>query len=144
MLLVMCMFFTIIPSGVIVSSAQTQEKSQAYENVGSEIPRGGEESLQNTDESTDSLPVRTQTVTENISIDTSSVSAKSTSKLNIINEVSKEYGEETASEMFDALVKMGIIDEDGNRLIYKIVMDGKEYSLDEMRELINQPDIDLN
>jgi len=55
----------------------------------------------------------------------------------------EQYGEDTAAELFELMVSMGIIDNNGNRLEYNIDMGGKPYTLEEMREFINTQGIDL-
>lgn len=62
----------------------------------------------------------------------------------VINALSEEYGSEKAEQIFNTMYDMGIIDENGNRIIHKIEMDGKEYTLEQMKEIISSPDVDLS
>jgi len=57
--------------------------------------------------------------------------------------LSEQYGVETAAAMIESMISMGIIDENGNRLAYQIEMDGQLYSLDQMRDIVNAPGVDL-
>jgi len=61
----------------------------------------------------------------------------------LIAALAEQYGSENSEAMFDSMVSMGIVDENGNRLTYKIEMDGKLYTLDQMREIVNAPGVDL-
>ncbi|MEA1962144.1 MAG: hypothetical protein U9N81_12905 [Bacillota bacterium] len=65
-------------------------------------------------------------------------------KEQLIAALSKEYGADKADAMFESMISMGIIDEKGNRLSYKIEMEGKLYTLDQMRDIVNAPDVDLD
>lgn len=64
-------------------------------------------------------------------------------KEQLIAALSEQYGPETAEAMCESMIDMGIIDKDGNRLTYKIEMDGELYTLDQMRDIVNAPDVDL-
>lgn len=57
--------------------------------------------------------------------------------------LSSTYGSGTAAAMCESMISMGIIDENGNRITYKIELDGRLYTLDQMREIVNAPDVDL-
>lgn len=62
----------------------------------------------------------------------------------VIAALAEEFGSEKAEQIFNTMFDMGIIDENGNRIIYKIEMDGREYTLEQMKEIINSPDVDLS
>lgn len=62
----------------------------------------------------------------------------------VIAALAGEYGSEKAEQIFDTMRDMGIIDENGNRIIHKIEMDGKEYTLEQIKEIISSPDVDLS
>ena len=49
-------------------------------------------------------------------------------KEQLIAALAEEYGTETAAEMVEAMIDLGIVDENGNRLTYKIEMDGEFYT----------------
>ena len=66
------------------------------------------------------------------------------SKVQLIAALSEQYGPETAAAMVESMISMGIIDANGNRLTYKIEMDGKSYTLDQMRRIITAPGVDLS
>ncbi|MBC2727051.1 hypothetical protein [Desulfosporosinus sp.] len=61
----------------------------------------------------------------------------------LIAALAEQYGPDNSEAMFDSMVSMGIVDEKGNRLTYKIEMDGKLYTLDQMGEIVNAPGVDL-
>jgi len=61
----------------------------------------------------------------------------------LIAALSEQYGPEDANAIFDSMVSMGVIDKDGNRLTYKIEMDGELYTLEEMRAIIGELGVDL-
>ncbi len=61
----------------------------------------------------------------------------------LIESLSSIYGEDAARELCETMLSLGIIDENGNSLSYKIEMDGKLYTLDEMRKIVNASEVDL-
>ena len=62
----------------------------------------------------------------------------------VIAALAEEYGSEKAEQIFNTMSDMGIIDENGNRIIHKIEMDGKEYTLEQIKEIISSSDVDLS
>ena len=53
------------------------------------------------------------------------------------------YGEESATAIAQNLEQMGLLDEEGNFRTYQIEYNGKKLSVDEVRELLEDPEVDL-
>ena len=61
-----------------------------------------------------------------------------------IETLAAEYGREKAEKIFASMMDMGLIDGDGNRVIHKIEFEGKEYTVDQIKEIVESPDTDLS
>lgn len=57
--------------------------------------------------------------------------------------LTEEYGEETASALEQNLEQKGLLDENGNLKTYQIEYNGSNLSLEEVKELLADPDFDL-
>jgi hypothetical protein len=65
-------------------------------------------------------------------------------KAQLLAALAEQYGPETAAAMIESMISMGIIDENGSRLTYRIEMDGEFYTLEQMRSIVTAPGADLS
>lgn len=56
----------------------------------------------------------------------------------------EEYGDEQAPYMLDTIQKLGLVNESGDLLVHRILFNGKEYSLEEIQQLLADEQVDLN
>lgn len=75
---------------------------------------------------------------------TSAIGASdNTARADAVAALAEQYGEENAEQMFDTMFSMGLIDQNGNPKTYKIKMDGKSYTLEEIRPFVEGEEADL-
>jgi uncharacterized repeat protein (TIGR02543 family) len=62
---------------------------------------------------------------------------------NLINYLTDVYGEESAAALAQNLEQMGLLDENGQMRTYQVEYNGEKLSLDEVKEILQDPEIDL-
>lgn len=68
------------------------------------------------------------------------VDAYNTELLRLLEE---EYGAEQAAAMVEMVQKLGLVDDQGQLLSYSILLNGENYTLDEIKQVLDDPVTDL-